>query len=265
MCDKVEANDSGASECYRSVPCLLTCGTYTCNGANWIYWAYNPNPSINIVVSWGDTDIPVVVNEFSWLPGPYDNRGSVQPMEEGRMIDNYTVGVQGMSICMGSGTQCLNITSQVWLSMVNTTQDYHNIWYILHAFGFKGQEINATSSINLPFCEIRAVNKDSDWVHWQQCKSEKPGVLINISQWDVIDWSLLGSPQGKYSHAELRWKQYSLNGTVEISASANEPLQWRGVGLPSPIVQFGNLIQTNLWKMASAFYHLKAWEGKLNI
>lgn len=35
--------------------------------------------------------------------------------------------------------------------------------------------------------------------------------------------------------------------------------------MPSPIVQFGNLIQTNMWKMASAFYHLKAWEGKLNI
>ena len=42
--------------------------------------------------------IPVVVNEYSWLPGPYDNKRHAQPMDEGRVIDNYSVGVQGFQI-----------------------------------------------------------------------------------------------------------------------------------------------------------------------
>lgn len=163
---------------------------------------------------------------------------------------------------MGNEIQCLNIILQVQLSIVNTTQDYHNKFYMLHVYGFKGQQINATISINLPFCEMRVTNKESDWVHWQQCNSEKPQVLINISQENIIEWSPYGFPQGKYSHSELRWKQYSLNGTVEISASVNEPIQLHGVGMSSPFLQSGNSIQTNLWKLTSSFHPLK--HGKEN-
>ena len=70
-------------------------------GTNSTYSAFIPNPPITIAMSWGDTHIPVVVNQSSWLPGPSDKRGPSQPMEEGRVIDAYTVGVQGFSICMG--------------------------------------------------------------------------------------------------------------------------------------------------------------------
>ena len=52
-------------------------------------------------MSWGDTHIPVVVNQSSWLPGPSDKRGPSQPMEEGRVIGTYTVEVQGMPLCIG--------------------------------------------------------------------------------------------------------------------------------------------------------------------
>lgn len=58
-------------------------------------------------------DIPVVANESSWLPGPYDNRGPSLQMEEDRVDENYTEGVQGISICMGNEIQCLNITYHV--------------------------------------------------------------------------------------------------------------------------------------------------------
>lgn len=71
------------------------------------YWAFIPSPLINLAVGWEDTDIPVVVNEPSWLPGPYDSWGPAQPMEDDRVIDSYTVGIQGIPICMGNGTQCL--------------------------------------------------------------------------------------------------------------------------------------------------------------
>lgn len=57
---------------------------------------------------------------------------------------------------------------------INTTQDYHTIFYIFHASDFEGQEINTTSSIHLLFCEMKITNKESDCVQWQQCKSDKP-------------------------------------------------------------------------------------------
>ena len=119
----------------------------------------------------GRYDIPVVATESSWLPGPYDNRGPSQRMEEDRVNENYT---EGISIYMGNETQCLNITYQVWLSIVSATQDYHNKFYMLQASGFKGQEINDTSSINPLFGEMRISNKESDWVRWQQCQSKRP-------------------------------------------------------------------------------------------
>lgn len=61
---------------------------------------------------------------------------------------------------------------------------------MLHAFGFRGQEINVTSSINLPSCERWITNKESDWVHWQQCKGKNPRVLILTSPTEM---SLIGA------------------------------------------------------------------------
>lgn len=62
--------------------------------------------------------------------------------------------------------------------------------------------LNAASFINLPFRGV--TDKESDWVHWQQCKSENSQVLINVFHGDIIDWNPYGFPEGKYSHSELR-------------------------------------------------------------
>lgn len=35
--------------------------------------------------------------------------------------------------------------------------------------------------------------------------------------------------------------------------------------MSSPVLQSYSSVQTNLWKLASAFYPLKTWGGKLNI
>lgn len=69
------------------------------------------------------------------------------------------------------GTQSLNVTFQMWLSRVNATQDFHNKFYMPHASGFKGREFNATSSINLPFCEMWVTRKESGKILWQQYQS----------------------------------------------------------------------------------------------
>ena len=119
--------------------------------------------------------------------------------------------------------------------------------------------LNAASFINLPFRSV--TNKESDWVHWQQCKRELTQVLINIFHGDIIDWSPYGFPEGKYSHSELRQHRCSSNGTVEIISTINETFHWRGVGM-SNTLHLVSSVQTNLWKLASAFHPLITWEER---
>lgn len=52
---------------------MLSMVTVQVKGTDHNYWAYIPNPPINLAVSWEIMDIPLVVNESSWQPGPYDN------------------------------------------------------------------------------------------------------------------------------------------------------------------------------------------------
>lgn len=76
-------------------------------------------------------------------------------MEEGKKIINYSVGVQGIPISMGIGIQSLNIIFGMLWPAVESTQDYHNKFYMLRTYAFRGQEIDATSSTNLPFCKCQ--------------------------------------------------------------------------------------------------------------
>jgi hypothetical protein len=57
----------------------------------------------------------------------------------------------------------------------------------------------------------------------------------------------------------------SLIGTMETGSTVNEPFQCHRVGMTSPFFQFDVSVQTNLWKLASVFHTLKAWEGRLNV
>lgn len=64
---------------------------------------------------------------------------------------------------MENGIQCINKLSSG--GIVNTTQNFQNKVYMLQASHFRGQEINAISSITLLFCEMWVTNKESDLVY----------------------------------------------------------------------------------------------------
>lgn len=83
---------------------------------------------------------------------------------------------------MGNGTQCLNTTFQVWLPIVNTTQDFHNKFCMLYASGFKRKR----------FCEMWVTNKESSWIYCQQYKSENPPCLLM----SPTEKSLIGAVMG---------------------------------------------------------------------
>lgn len=65
--------------------------------------------------------------------------------------------IKGIPTCMGNGNHCLYITSQIWLSRIDhsTKQNSYKKVPIFRAFGFEGQKINTTVSINLPFCKLQ--------------------------------------------------------------------------------------------------------------
>ena len=95
-----------------------------------------------------------MVPESSGLPGPSNKRGPSQPMEEGRMIDT----LQEYRVCpfaLGNGAQCLKITSQVWLAIVNTARDYHNQFSVLQVSAFKRQEIRLMVPVPEVYCSVR--------------------------------------------------------------------------------------------------------------
>lgn len=118
--------------------------------------------------------------------------------------------------------------------------------------------LNAASFINLPFRSV--TNKESDWIHWQQCKSENSQVLINIFHGDIKE-AFMACPK---ENILIKIAQMQFNGTAEIISTIKETFQWRGVGM-SNTLHFVSSVQTNLWKLASAFHPLKTWEGKINI
>lgn len=127
---------------------MLSGVTVGVKGLDQNYWAFILNYPIKLEIRWGDINIKLIF----LVTRSIDNRGLSQPVEKGRVINTYIVGVQGIPICMGNGVLCLEITFQVWLSMINTTQNYLIKFYMLHAPGLKGRGIRDTSAINLMFC-----------------------------------------------------------------------------------------------------------------
>lgn len=93
-------------------------------------------------------------------------------------------------------------------------------------------------------------------------------MLVNISQETVIDWSpyTWGSSnrQGLCSSSKLKWQWSNSYKTMEIVSVSRNSIEWRGGGMSGPLLQFDNSMQTNLWKVESAFYPLEAGKEKLN-
>ena len=58
---------------------------------NYTYWTYILNPPLLKPIDWGDSMIPVYVNDSSWIPGPEDTYLPLFKQEEGTPF-NVTYG-----------------------------------------------------------------------------------------------------------------------------------------------------------------------------
>ncbi|XP_022431904.1 endogenous retrovirus group K member 25 Env polyprotein-like [Delphinapterus leucas] len=233
------------------------------NCTNHTYWTYIPNPPLNMGVTWWDAPIFVYVNESGWLPGPFDDRGPLKPEEEGRIIENYTVGVNGPPICMGKGDHCLKMNYQAWLSIVKNESRYHGL-YLLSAYSFKSSNSTLNENVSAPYmppCQVPLVDRLSDWVHWTRCRGEMARVLVNTSWGSVIDWSPFGSARGKKGLKNLYW--HKEDNTI-YSDTINDTIVWHAGGFspPGPHLN-GYPIQKDLWKLMAALRKINAWVGHM--
>ncbi|XP_029093418.1 endogenous retrovirus group K member 6 Env polyprotein-like [Monodon monoceros] len=233
------------------------------NCTNHTYWTYIPNPPPNMGVTWWDAPILVYVNESGWLPGPFDDRGPLKPEEEGRIIENYTVGVNGPPICMGKGDHCLKMNYQAWLSVVKNESRYHGL-YLLSAYSFKTFNSTLNENVSAPYlppCQVPLVDRLSDWVHWTRCRGEMARVLVNTSWGSVIDWSPFGSARGKKGLKDLYW--HKEDNTI-YSDTINDTIVWHAGGFspPGPHLN-GYPIQKDLWKLMAALRKINAWVGHM--
>lgn len=105
-----------ASNLFLAMIAVITVGVSSANGINHSYWAYIPNPLI-IIIHWLSATVPIYVDSI-WTPDPYDTHGPQRPEEEGMKIEKYTVGVEGIPICIGLENHCLKVQSAAWLSIV---------------------------------------------------------------------------------------------------------------------------------------------------
>ncbi|XP_036088236.1 endogenous retrovirus group K member 25 Env polyprotein-like [Rousettus aegyptiacus] len=166
---------------------------------NYSYWAYVPNPPLNKAVGWRDASVVVYVNDSNWMPVPYDTRGPLSLKKKGRVIENYTMGTEGMPICMGAGEQCLQLGAQVWLTILQTSEQNAGVGhlFLLSMVGFKNvtEPVDDISPPDLPWCAAPKVQTLEHWVQWTQCRAEEAQVLVNTSYGRVIDWSPLALPE----------------------------------------------------------------------
>ena len=119
---------------------------------NYTYWAYIPHPPVNQGVDWYDSPMPVYTNDTEWTPGPFDSRGPHRPNEEGTVMDDYTIGIEGSPICFGYGKHCLKSKPQAWLSIIkNGTQHKHIFFLSAHSLIDSNLTINDTPPMLLSY------------------------------------------------------------------------------------------------------------------
>ena len=54
----------------------------TAESKNYTYWTYKPSPPLLKPVDWGDSMIPIYVNDSFWIPRPKDTRLPLFKQEE---------------------------------------------------------------------------------------------------------------------------------------------------------------------------------------
>nr|KAF6485510.1 hypothetical protein HJG63_010686 [Rousettus aegyptiacus] len=102
----------------------------------------------------------------------YDTRGPLRPEEEGRVIENYTVGMEGMPICVGAGEHCLQVGAQAWLTILQTSEQNARVGhlFLLSIEGFKNVTHCVRACVQLPYVIMKGKVKWNETLGYISCK-----------------------------------------------------------------------------------------------
>ncbi|XP_062048093.1 endogenous retrovirus group K member 6 Env polyprotein-like isoform X2 [Lepus europaeus] len=227
---------------------------------NHVYWTFVPNPPLLQFVHWHEPSPLLFVNETSWLPGPWDPKGPEHVSEEG-MPFNATIWPQGLPICFGNNSNCLNLNYQAWMAASSNGTQKPIILHVLSAYSFQYSynHIINYSYPSMPFCQVRKSSIGENWIQWEKCRGREAFVLLNTSYGRVIDISPKGQAWSR--NHPLKWQIEDNSNT--ISTSAKESFKWHGMGMaaPFPFLE-GSLGQSQIWKIPVALKPLHGWNAK---
>ena len=116
--------------------------------------------------------MPVYTNDTEWTPGPFDSRRPHRPNEEGTVMDDYTIGIEGPLVCFGYGKHSLKSQPQAWLSITkNGTQHKHIFVLSAHSLIGSNLTINDTPPV-FPSRATCTLSEWDGWVTWEACRGD---------------------------------------------------------------------------------------------
>ena len=162
----------------------------TAESKNYTYWAYICSLPLLKPVDWGDSMIPIYVNDSSWIPGPEDTRPLLFKQEK-RTPFNVTYGYESWPICVGPATGCLKLSMQAWLSTNSLNHNYSKVQLHLLSglsFAYNNSESNNDTKSDRPLGEHHELwTEKQDRIQWDNCRGAEGVILMNGSYGIVWD------------------------------------------------------------------------------
>ena len=96
---------------------VLSCSSGV--SAEYVYWAYIPNPPLLSIVDWVDKAPMIFTNDSMHFPSPWSIKQPIHEEDEGKPI-NISMEFKTLPICFGSHPLCMTVFPQCWAYSANS-------------------------------------------------------------------------------------------------------------------------------------------------
>ena len=151
---KVTGTPMTPDKLFLAMLAVLSCSSGV--SAEYVYWAYIPNPPLLSIVDWVDKAPMVLTNDSLHFPAPWSTRRPVHEEDEGRKI-NISIGFKTLPICFGSHPLRMTIFPQWWAYSAHNGSAYRIGMFATASFllndserHYPGQIVNYTNSLFRP-------------------------------------------------------------------------------------------------------------------
>ncbi|XP_027397066.1 endogenous retrovirus group K member 25 Env polyprotein-like [Bos indicus x Bos taurus] len=166
---------------------VLSCSSGV--SAEYVYWAYIPNPPLLSIVDWVDKAPMIFTNDSTHFPSPWSTKRPIHEEDEGKPI-NISVGFKTLPICLGSHPLCMTIFPQWWAYSANNGTASRLGMFAMASFllngserHYPGQIANYSNSLfqpEEPTCHTVSWRRKQEIqpLHWSDCQGQFGKVSI---------------------------------------------------------------------------------------